>query len=77
MNSPTFAQTMIPVIGMSCFSCELSVETSLKNLEGVKSVKASAKSQRAMIQYDPSVVTIQQIVQAISRTGYNAYSPKE
>lgn len=70
-------QVVILVDGMSCFTCELSVEKSLNNIVGVQSSQASVQKENVSILYDPMKVTIEDLVKAINKTGYKASLPKE
>lgn len=67
---------VIPVEGMTCFTCELTVSSALKKVEGVITAKASAKEGKAWVEYDPAKISIQQLVKAINKTGYKASSPE-
>ena len=71
------ASVVIPVEGMTCFTCELTVESSLKGLPGVHSADASVKDAAAYIQYDPAQVTREALMTAINKTGYRARRPKD
>ena len=71
------ASVMIPVEGMTCFTCEVTVESSLKGLPGVRSVDARVKDAAAYIQYDPAQMTLGELVAAINKTGYRASQPKK
>ncbi len=77
MNDLSYSQITLPVEGMSCFSCELSVENALKKTRGVWTVQASAKDKKAIVQYDPKQVSIQELIEAVNQTGYKASAPKE
>lgn len=66
----------IPVEGMSCFTCEVAIQSAVKKLPGIHQVKASAKDKVAMVSYDPKKASIEQIVAAINQTGYGARKPK-
>jgi len=70
-------QVVIPVEGMSCFTCELSVQKALGDLQGVRSSKASAKEGNVAVLYDPIQVSVGDLVEAINKTGYKASFPKE
>lgn len=70
-----FSSIVLPVEGMTCFACEASVEGALEGLPGVDSAKASAKSKNVLVEYQPGRVTFDQMVEAISRTGYKANLP--
>lgn len=77
MVSAAYAQTVIPVEGMTCFSCELQVEHSLKDLEGVGEVKASAPQRSVTMSYDPARVSVEKLVEAVNQTGYRARLPEK
>jgi len=62
---------------MSCFTCELSVEKALNNVEGIQSSQASAQKGNVSILYDPGKVTVEDLVRTINKTGYKASFPKE
>ncbi|PIP67908.1 MAG: hypothetical protein COW92_03975 [Candidatus Omnitrophica bacterium CG22_combo_CG10-13_8_21_14_all_43_16] len=63
---------VIPVEGMTCFTCELAVSSAIKKVKGVVTAKASAKEGKARVEYDPSKTSIEQLVEAINKTGYKA-----
>lgn len=66
----------IPVEGMTCFTCELTVESSIKELPGVQSVDAKVNERAAHVTYDPSRVTLDELIAAINKTGYKARAPQ-
>lgn len=66
----------IPVEGMTCFTCEVSVSSALKRVDGVISVKASAKDGMALINYDPDKIDVRQLIKVINNTGYKASLPR-
>ena len=68
---------VIPVKGMTCWSCELTVESSLKGLPGVHSVEANVNEQAAHVSYDPTQVGLEALMAAINRTGFRAEHPNE
>jgi len=76
-RSGPLASVAIPVEGMTCFTCELTVESSLKGLPGVRRVDASVKDAAAYVQYDPAQVTLEALMTAIDNTGYRASRPKD
>ncbi len=73
----TATEVVIPVAGMTCLTCELTVESSLKRLPGVASADANVAQQRVTVQYDPVQVTVEQLMAAINQTGYKASRPQE
>lgn len=75
MRGP-LASATIPVQGMTCFTCELTVESSLKRLPGVADADATVAGQVARVEYDPSRVSVEELVAAIDKTGYQASRPE-
>ena len=69
---PQEATVRIPVEGMVCFTCGLTIEASLKNLSGVHKADANVREKSVTVSYDPQKVKIEDIVAAINRTGYRA-----
>lgn len=60
------------VEGMTCGGCEVAVKRAVGKLEGVHSVRASHEDGGAEVTYDPGNVSIEQIVKAIEKLGYQA-----
>lgn len=67
---------IIPVDGMSCFTCEVTVTSGLKKVEGVISATASVKKKSAKVIYDPSKTNIEHLIEAVNKTGYKASMPR-
>lgn len=67
----------ILVRGMTCFSCELTVSSAAKKVDGVVDAVASAKEGKAQIRYDLSKTDARKVVEAINKTGYKAELPEE
>ena len=61
---------VIPVEGMACLSCELAIESSLKRLPGVAHVDANVAQHSVAVNYDPAQVTVEELIAAITKTGY-------
>jgi copper chaperone CopZ len=74
--SGTATEAVIPVDGMTCLSCKLTVESTVKRLPGVQSVDARVAEQAAHVRYDPAQIGLTEIVTAINKTGYRARSPE-
>jgi len=71
-SAASLATIKIPIEGMTCFTCELSVESSLKRLSGVESADAKVIDRAAYVRYNPAQVSVEQLITAINRTGYRA-----
>lgn len=58
------------VEGMTCSGCERAIQKVISNLQGVKAANADVQTSTVSVQYDPSLVNIEQIRSAIARIGY-------
>jgi copper chaperone CopZ len=68
---PANLQTIeIDVYGMTCNGCELTVESAVKKLPGVQSVKASHTDSSAVITFDKTRADFKTLETAITATGY-------
>lgn len=56
---------------MTCANCVATVERNLKKEDGVKSAFVNLSSERATVEYDPSEVNVDVMVNRIQRAGYN------
>lgn len=75
--SAAYAQVVLPVEGMTCYTCTVTVEHSLKALEGVQEAKASVPGRSVTVSYDPGKVRVEQLVAAVNETGYRARLPEK
>ena len=67
-----------PVTGMTCANCALTIERTLKKrVPGVVSASVNFASERARVEYIPSVATIDDMIAAIEKAGYGAIRPDE
>ena len=73
--STALTSVVIPVKGMTCFTCELTVESSLKGLPGVEQVDAKVNIQAAHVRYDPTRIELDALIAAINQTGFEASRP--
>jgi copper chaperone CopZ len=60
----------VSIGGMSCTGCEQTIQTNVSKLEGIKSVKASWTSGRAIVEYFPGIVDTLKIKEAVTGSGY-------
>jgi copper chaperone len=73
---PASATAVIPVKGMHCGGCVNHVNEAVKKLDGVKSVDTSLEKARTTVVFDPAKVKPEQIVGAITESGYEPGAPK-
>ena len=66
----------IPVKGMTCATCTLSVQQGLKKIDGVLTADASLTRESVTAKYDPERTTIREMVDAINGIGYKAEVPQ-
>ncbi len=64
----------LPITGMSCANCALSVERSLKNVQGVGDTRVNFAAEQASVRFDPAQVQINDLVKVIQDAGYNIAS---
>ncbi|WP_270647100.1 heavy metal translocating P-type ATPase [Paeniclostridium hominis] len=60
----------VKIEGMMCQSCAKAVERSIKKLDGIEDVNVNIATDRATINYNPSIVKISQIKGAVEKAGY-------
>lgn len=64
-------QITLPVTGMTCANCVLTVERNLKKVVGVEHAVVNLSSERAVVDFDPSKATLDDLVSRIRRAGYD------
>jgi len=65
------ARAELPITGMTCANCVLTIERTLKRLDGVVGAVVNLATERASVEYLPGVVSLAAIVQAIRDVGYD------
>ncbi|MDY6910918.1 MAG: heavy metal translocating P-type ATPase [Chloroflexota bacterium] len=60
----------IPVQGMTCSACVQRVQKALSNIDGVVSANVNFATERATVEYIPSMVSIADLKRAITDAGY-------
>jgi Cu+-exporting ATPase len=71
------AKAELPITGMTCANCALTIERTLRRLDGVVSASANFATERASVEYLPGVVSLAAIQQAIRDVGYDVVVPAE
>lgn len=64
----------IPIGGMSCAACAARIEKVLGKTEGVIKASVNLATEKAVVEYDPQIIRVSGIRQAIERIGYKALS---
>jgi Cu+-exporting ATPase len=65
----------LPVIGMTCASCQHHVESALRETSGVKSAHVDLMANRASVVFDPAEASAERLIAAIREAGYDAVLP--
>lgn len=68
---------IIPVTGMSCASCAVSVESMTAAQEGVKNASVNFATQSLQVEYDPGKLDIKELQKVIQSIGYDLIIDKE
>ena len=74
--APASTTAVIPVKGMHCGGCVNHVNEAVKKLDGVKSVETDLAKEQTTVVFDPGKVKPDQIVAAITKSGYEPGKPK-
>jgi len=64
----------LPITGMTCANCALSVERSVKRISGIKEIQVNFASETARIVYDDTQTDLTNIDSAITEAGYRITS---
>ena len=73
-----YTRKVLPILGMDCPACALTIEKRLRKLEGVKDAKVSYMTQSVAVTYDSSKIGIPEIEKTIEELGYRiAYKKYE
>jgi Cu+-exporting ATPase len=72
------ASVEIPVTGMTCANCAMTVERTLKKkVPGVVGASVNFATERAHVEYVPTLVSVDDMISAIQKAGYGAIGPEE
>lgn len=71
-SAATTETVVINIKGMTCSGCEAHVNSEVGKVKGVSSVKTSYDNGSTVVKYDASKTSINQIKEAVNKTGYAA-----
>lgn len=63
-------EVTIPISGMNCAACAANIEKSIRKLEGIANANVNLTTEKTTVKYDPSLIRIAEIKNAISKAGY-------
>ncbi|MFC1873722.1 heavy metal translocating P-type ATPase [Chloroflexota bacterium] len=67
---------IIPVTGMSCATCAITIEKGLSETPGVSEAKVNLASEKVSVEYDPEKVDLSKLSQSVSELGYGVATRK-
>ncbi len=76
MAAHTTESLTLPVLGMTCASCQHHVEEALRATAGVEQARVDLMAHRASVVFDPALAAPEQLVEAIRGAGYDAVLPR-
>jgi copper chaperone len=59
------------VVGMYCITCKPVVEKQLKDVNGVKRIDIDYMMDSVIVEFDPSILTKEEIKDRLEKSGYN------
>jgi P-type Cu+ transporter len=68
--------TIIPVTGLTCANCAVSISTNVSKLEGIKNANVDFASEKLTVTFDPTIITEKNIITCIRKIGYGAATGK-
>ena len=63
-------KALFRIVGMYCFSCKPIVEKQLKNEDGIKKIDIEYMKESVVIEFDPVLITKEQIKKKLEKSGY-------
>ncbi len=65
---------ILPISGMTCANCVGTVERSLKKVSGVQAASVNLSSERAIVEFDPQLADLNDLVERVHKAGYGIAS---
>lgn len=76
MDNRTEKRTAIKIGGMHCAGCVTAIQNYVSDLKGVKKCEVNLGAEKAVLEFDPSVVDLTTIEKAIEEVGYRVVYEK-
>ena len=76
MSQTNTKKLILNIGGMSCINCARSIEKALKKLDGVTQATINLAAEKALIDYNPTIVTQKKIEDTITEVGYQVIHDK-
>lgn len=66
----SYQKVYFKVVGMYCTTCKPLVEKQLKDKEGIKKIDINSVTDSVIIEFDPSLISNQEIKERLEKSGY-------
>lgn len=76
MSQTNTKKLVLNIGGMSCINCARSIEKALKKIDGITQATINLAAEKALIDYNPDVVTQKKIEDTITEVGYQVIHDK-
>ncbi|MBI3004722.1 MAG: copper-translocating P-type ATPase [Ignavibacteriales bacterium] len=77
MSDKSIQTISLPVEGMTCASCVLRVEKTLKKLEGVRDASVNLATEKVTLSFDPERSDLTKLAVAVGDAGYKLVLPRQ
>jgi Cu+-exporting ATPase len=71
-NGGTMKQTTLVITGMTCSACSARIDKKLNTSKGVIKAAVNLAANRASVEFDPSTITVPEIISTVVKLGYGA-----
>lgn len=75
-NHGESTRVTVPIKGMNCASCAITIEKTLKKQDGVAYCEVNFGNEKAQIEYDPSKTNVKKLNEKIQPFGYSFVQPE-
>jgi Cu+-exporting ATPase len=65
-------KAIIPVKGMTCVNCAAAIQKDISKLAGVMSANVNYANEKAVVEFDPAAIGLDEFVSSIKESGYRA-----
>ncbi len=69
-------KVVIPVNGMTCVNCAAAIQKDISKLVGVMSANVNYANEKAVIEFDPASIGLEQFISSIQESGYQAVTER-
>jgi P-type Cu+ transporter len=70
MTSNGTEKLQIPIVGMDCAACVVTIEKEVRKLPGIKRANVNYSTEKLYVEYRPGQVTMEHITKAVKSAGY-------